>query len=201
MVKTLPAVWETRVPSLGWEDPLEEGMTTHSSILAWRIPWTEEPGQLHSMGSQRVRHDWATNTHTHHNALGRTRHTCVGVVPWPGQLVLQLAQQSLGEGTGSTATSCLPLLLYLGLQSLHLNHFILTWAESLSVFDSCWRPGKVSFFLYAFHFCLLSPWSIFLALLILMKILLNITEAANAHLNQIKGKLCILKLNLAQQKQ
>ena len=46
-----------QVPSLGQEDPLEEGMATHSSILAWKIPWTEEPGGLQSMGSQRVRHD------------------------------------------------------------------------------------------------------------------------------------------------
>ena len=44
--------------TLGWEDPLEEGMGTHSSILAWRIPWTEDPGRLQSMGSQRVEHDW-----------------------------------------------------------------------------------------------------------------------------------------------
>ena len=57
MVKNLPAVWETLVPSLGWEDPLEEEMATHSRILAWRIPWTEEPGGLQSPGSQRVRHD------------------------------------------------------------------------------------------------------------------------------------------------
>ena len=56
-VKDLPAMWETWVRSLGWEDPLEEGMATHSSILAWRIPWTEEPGGLQSMGSQRVGHD------------------------------------------------------------------------------------------------------------------------------------------------
>ena len=48
---------ETWVQSLGWEDPLEKGMVTHSSILAWEIPWTEEPGRLQSMGSQRVRHD------------------------------------------------------------------------------------------------------------------------------------------------
>ena len=47
---------ETSIQSLGWEDPLEEGMVTHSSILAWRIPWTEEPGGLQSLGSQRVRH-------------------------------------------------------------------------------------------------------------------------------------------------
>ena len=54
MVKNPSAMQETRVPSLGWEDPLEEAMVTHSSILAWRIPWTEEPGGLQSMGSQRV---------------------------------------------------------------------------------------------------------------------------------------------------
>ena len=56
-VKSLPAVQGTRVRSLGWEDPLEKAMATHSSILAWRIPWTEEPGRLQSMGSQRVGHD------------------------------------------------------------------------------------------------------------------------------------------------
>ena len=54
MVKNLPAVWETQVQSLGWEDPLEKGMVTHSSILAWGIPWTKEPGRLQSMGWQRV---------------------------------------------------------------------------------------------------------------------------------------------------
>ena len=55
--KNLPAMRETWVQSLDQEDPLEKGMTTHSSILAWRIPWTEEPGGLQSMGLQRVRHD------------------------------------------------------------------------------------------------------------------------------------------------
>ena len=54
MVKNQPAMRETWVRSLGWEDPLEEGMATHSSIVAWRIPWTEEPGRLQSTGSQRV---------------------------------------------------------------------------------------------------------------------------------------------------
>ena len=57
MVKNLPAVQETLVQSLSWEDTLEEGMATHSNILAWRIPWIEEPGGLQSMGSQRVGHD------------------------------------------------------------------------------------------------------------------------------------------------
>ena len=54
MVKNLPARQETWVPSLGGEDPLEKGMATHSSILAWKIPWTEEPGGLQSIGSQRI---------------------------------------------------------------------------------------------------------------------------------------------------
>ena len=57
MVKNLPAMQEMQVQSLGWEDPLEKGMATHSSILAWRIPWTEEPGGPQSMWSQRVGHD------------------------------------------------------------------------------------------------------------------------------------------------
>ena len=61
LVKNLPAMWEIWVWSLGWEDPLEKEMATHYSTLAWKIPWTEEPGRLQSMGSQRVGHDWATS--------------------------------------------------------------------------------------------------------------------------------------------
>ena len=57
IVKTLPAMWETQVRSLGGKDPLEKGMETHSNILAWKIPWTEEPGGLWFMGSQRVGHN------------------------------------------------------------------------------------------------------------------------------------------------
>ena len=64
MLKNLPAMWETQVWSLGWEDPLEKGMSPHCSIRAWRIPQTEETGGLQSMGSPRVRHYWATNTFT-----------------------------------------------------------------------------------------------------------------------------------------
>ena len=59
-IKNLPAVQETCVRSLGQEDPLEKGMASYSSILAWRIPWTEEPGGLQSMGLQRIGHDWVT---------------------------------------------------------------------------------------------------------------------------------------------
>ena len=65
-VKRLPTTWETWVQSLGWEDPLEKEMATHSSTLAWKIPWTEEPGGLQSMGSQRVGHNGATSPHLFH---------------------------------------------------------------------------------------------------------------------------------------
>ena len=60
-VKPLPAMWETWFQSLGREDPLKKERATHSSTLVWRIPWTEEPGRLQSMGLQRVGHDWATS--------------------------------------------------------------------------------------------------------------------------------------------
>ena len=86
-VKCLPTMRETRVQSLGWEDLLEKEMAAHSSILAWKIPWTEEPGTLHSMGSQRVGHDWETSlsfifSYTHlqilvlwtHGPMSRTGH-------------------------------------------------------------------------------------------------------------------------------
>ena len=62
MVKSLPVMWETQVQSLGQKDPLEKELTTHSSFLAWRIPWTDDPGGLESMESQRVGHDWVINT-------------------------------------------------------------------------------------------------------------------------------------------
>ena len=64
LVKNLPTMQETQVRPLGRQYPLEKGMAIHSNILAWRIPWTEEPGRLLSMGLQRVRHNWATNTFT-----------------------------------------------------------------------------------------------------------------------------------------
>ena len=73
-VNSLPAVQETQVQSLGEEIPLEKGMATHSSILAWRIPWTEEPGGLQSVGSQRVGHDWVTNTFTFRHIINISFH-------------------------------------------------------------------------------------------------------------------------------
>ena len=71
--KTLPTMQDPWVRSLGWEDPLEKGMATHSSILAWRIPWTEEPVRLQTMGSKRVGHDWVTFTFMTRVGLPRWR--------------------------------------------------------------------------------------------------------------------------------
>ena len=65
MAKNLPLIQETRVQSLGWEDPLEKEMAAYSSILAWKIPWMEEPGRLQSMGLQRVGHDLVTSLSLH----------------------------------------------------------------------------------------------------------------------------------------
>ena len=74
--KNPPAMWETWVRSLGWEDPLEEDMATHSSILAWRIPWTEEPGRLQSMGSPSWTQlsDWARGTTSNLECVEKQRH-------------------------------------------------------------------------------------------------------------------------------
>ena len=74
-VKNLPAIQETWVWSLGREDPLEKERATHSSILAWRIPWTEKPGELPSMQSQRAGHNWEANTHATTSMCTLHRHT------------------------------------------------------------------------------------------------------------------------------
>ena len=71
-VKRLSTMQETQVRSLGWEDSLEKEMATHSSTLAWKILWTEEPGRLQSMGSQRVRHDLVLNNNKQKNLPHRT---------------------------------------------------------------------------------------------------------------------------------
>ena len=70
-------MWETQVQFLGWEDPLEEEMATHSSILAWRIPWSEEPGGLQSMGLQSIRHDLVTNAFTFSRPRYPKGHSCI----------------------------------------------------------------------------------------------------------------------------
>ena len=82
MVKCLPTMWETWVWSLGQEDALEKEMTTHSGILAWRIPWMEEPSRLQSTGLQRVRHDWATSLSLFTFSMHFTLETTPRQQPW-----------------------------------------------------------------------------------------------------------------------
>ena len=91
LIKNLPAIQETWVQSPGWEDSLEEDMTTHSSILAWSILWTKKPGGLQSMGSQKVGHNWVTK-HTQHN--------------WPRTW---FSQKSAAQGWGWKVVNSLPL--------------------------------------------------------------------------------------------
>ena len=77
IVKTLTAMWDTWVQSLGQEDPLEKGMATHSSILAWKILWTEDPGGLQSMELQRNGNDWETNSFTFHMQKNEIQIECI----------------------------------------------------------------------------------------------------------------------------
>ena len=79
-LKNLPRMQKTQVQSLGQEDPMEKGTATHSSILAWRIPWTEETGRLQSVGSQRVGHDWSDWAHMRAFYLNTHTHTYVCII-------------------------------------------------------------------------------------------------------------------------
>ena len=106
-VKNPPAIQElkTWVWSLGWEDPLEEGMTTHSSILTWRIPWTEEPGRLQSIGLQRVRYDWSDLACT--QPSWETRRKIVGQSPWDPVLIQSPNLALVGHQAYSSVLACL----------------------------------------------------------------------------------------------
>ena len=121
-VKNLPAVQDMQekwVHSLGLEDPLEEGMATCSSILAWRISWTEEPGGLQSMGFQRAGHDWSE---------WACRHALYGIlIPWPGIKPVPTAVEacSLNQWTTSEVLSFFQFLLTV-FSGLPLCYFIMT---------------------------------------------------------------------------
>ena len=80
-IKNLPAMQETQVRSLGQEDPLEKGMATHSSFLAWEITWTEEPSELQSVGLQRVRHDWMTNNFNLYRYINWVHYHTLTLIP------------------------------------------------------------------------------------------------------------------------
>ena len=95
MVKCLPAMWESQVWSLGQEDPREKEVAPHSSTLAWKIPWMEEPGRLQSMGSQRVRHDWEISLLLFNLLLACTYVSSMWIKMWFCSLL-----DSVGESEG-----------------------------------------------------------------------------------------------------
>ena len=103
IVKYLPTIQETRVQSLEQEDHLEKGITTHSSILAWRITWTEELDRLQSMGLQRVRHDWGTNTSTFYSGYNLNKQ---GDNIQPGHIPFPILNQSVVPCPILTVVSC-----------------------------------------------------------------------------------------------
>ena len=134
MVRYLPAMRETWVWSLDWEDPLEKGMTTYSSILAWRIPWTEEPGELQPMGLQRVGQDWATNTgvcaHARAHAHTHTHtHIYIAVVVVRSLSCIQLFATPWTVACQPPLSSSIvwSLLKFMSIESVELsNHLILS---------------------------------------------------------------------------
>ena len=144
---------ETQVRSLGWEDPLEKEMATHSSILAWRIPWTQKPGGLQSMGPQRVKHDWETDTFPF----------TLWVCSWeclPLSMILVCWEESLARGIPDSSQSSppLPLTLNTGCQpGAVLPH--------LHAFQSIWKCLPFTFQLYRGFFIWISTfWTLRLAL-------------------------------------
>ena len=126
MVKRLPTMQENRVQSLGWEDLLEKETATHCSILAWKIPWMEEPGRLQSMVSQRVGHDWATSLH----------HICVwaaSLLAWWHMLhQLRLLSSSQGQTPSSDPSHIsdlfvLSFLFFLLIKKIKIDWSIYIW--------------------------------------------------------------------------
>ena len=128
MVKRLPARRKTWVQSLGQEDPLEKEMATHSSTLAWKIPWTEEPGRLQSMGSQRVGHDWATSLSLSDGKESACNAGDSGSIPESGRFA--------GEGIGNPLQySCLENPMHRGAwwATVHRVAKSWTWLKQLSM--------------------------------------------------------------------
>ena len=148
---------ETWVRSLGQEDPLEKEMATHTSILAWRIPWTEEPGRLQSMGSQRVRHDWATSLHftslhTNTSRIGRESFH-FALASTENYHLTKISANLTGEKAMATHSSTLAWKIQwtekpAGLRSMGSLRVGHDWATSLSLFTFMhwrrkWQPTPV----------------------------------------------------------
>ena len=151
-VKNLSAMQETWVQSLDQEDPLEKGMATHSSVLAWRIPWTEEPGRLRFLGSQRVGHDWVTNTHK--NVLNSN--LLYSAIPWTSRctfnsktLNLKLWFLTLQLVNGDEPPYLHPGLNFMSVEdghscwcqkiySLQISYLLLEWKVGPGVCSGLW---------------------------------------------------------------
>ena len=133
-VKRLPTMRETRVQSLGREDPLKKEIATHSSTLAWKIPWTEEPGRLQSMGSQRIGHDWATSFHFKVRVWGMLGSDAgegisiadrkVKVECWLGMMMVVVIDDPQGSCWMGHPLTCSPQrCLWIGTWHLHQSDF------------------------------------------------------------------------------
>ena len=133
--KTLPAIWETWVWSLGQEDPLKKGMANHSSILAWGIPWTEEPWRLQSMGSERFGQEWGTNT-SNFNFFVVQLLSCVRLLVAPEIAVTQVS-------LSFTISWSLPKLMFSELV-MSSNHLILYHPLPPPVFNLSLHQGFFS---------------------------------------------------------
>ena len=169
-----------RVWSLGQEDPMEKQMATHSSILAWRIPWTEEPGRQQSIESQRVRHDWSDSAHMHmpqfyqggHNdalvtGINDYRTLCPTVFEMSGYFPLprvklpkQIAGGSVGKGLGDS----LPYRLAVGLQDSSSQEPSFSFSQcSLGLKPRLDEETGQTFYWDAFGLLIIYPWSLLLA--------------------------------------
>ena len=153
-VKNLPTMWETWVQSLGWEDPLEECLATHSSILARRIPWPEEPGGLQPMGSQRVRHNWMAK-HTHSQTSWKQRHkpgllpACSCCFRWQPQfpqttktLAGHLLETDPSANTSSHNSSAQQTNTLVRALGCKLLYSAISQGKSLSILDTCALEDK-----------------------------------------------------------
>ena len=131
-------IQETQVQSVGWEDTMEEGMATHSSTLAWKIPWTKEPGRLQSLGSQRVWHDWV-NEHTHPPTQWKYK---VPLTSQHNTAVLLLQTVKLLSVLNYSSITIIPrkcLCIWVWIYHYrHLNNLLIIWSASSGSLPSIW---------------------------------------------------------------
>ena len=140
--KELTCQHETEVRSLGWEDSLEEGTTTHSSLVTWRIPWTEEPGSLWSIGLERVRHDWSNLAHTHPRKIYKIK-KYIFLLPIQGEknpVLLHPVFLSCELPLVRTQNTSLPTLP---------NEW--KFFPTIILCDTCWESKNLTQFLYKIH--------------------------------------------------